>query len=49
MRRGAIASRIPPPGREKGYRPALYVLDQDTAKFGQGSDFSWLKQQPVLT
>jgi outer membrane protein assembly factor BamB len=26
----------------------LYVLDQDTAKFGQGSDFSKLKQPPIF-
>jgi outer membrane protein assembly factor BamB len=26
----------------------LYVLDRDAAKFGQGSDFSKLKQQPIF-
>ena len=26
----------------------LYVLDRDTAKLGQGSDFSRLKQQPIF-
>ena len=26
----------------------LYVLDKDTTKFGQGSDFKVLKQQPIF-
>lgn len=46
------AGPVPLPGMSlvvgAGKDGVLYVLDQDTAKFGQGSDFSRLKQQPVF-
>jgi outer membrane protein assembly factor BamB len=43
---------VPIPGMSivvgAGKDGVLYVLDKDTAKFGQGSDFSKLKQPPVF-
>jgi outer membrane protein assembly factor BamB len=46
------AGPVPLPGMGlvvgAGKDGVLYVLDQDNAKFGQGSDFSKLKQQPIF-
>jgi hypothetical protein len=43
---------VPLPGMSlvvgAGKDGVLYVLDKDTAKFGQGSDFKVLKQQPIF-
>ena len=43
---------VPIPGMSmvvgSGKDGVLYVLDKDTTKFGQGADFSKLKQPPVF-
>jgi outer membrane protein assembly factor BamB len=46
------AGPVPIPGMSMvvgaGKDGVIYVLDKDTAKFGQGSDFSRLKSQPIF-